>query len=117
MQTGQPGIEACSCSCPEIKKGEIKQFTGIIPLDFRTVMLDLLVYAFTRDNIKETRRQNASNLFTDFMSLLQLGHESVPKIVINNTTKIFLTAISILVISKHNSFRVLFDKTPSINII
>ena len=41
-------------------------------------------------------------------------NESVPKTVINNTTNlIFKTAISILVISNDNSFRVLFDKTAS----
>jgi len=38
-------------------------------------------------------------------------NENVPKIIINDTISLFLeTAISILVISNHNSFRVLFDK-------
>ena len=38
-------------------------------------------------------------------------NESVPKIVINDTMIFFhQTAISIWVISNHNSFRVLFDK-------
>ena len=37
-----------------------------------------------------------------------LVNESVPKIIINNTINLFLAAISILVISNHNSFRVLF---------
>jgi len=39
-----------------------------------------------------------------------LGNESVPQIIINDTKKfIFKTAISILLISNHNSFRVLPD--------
>jgi len=39
----------------------------------------------------------------------------VPKIIINNTINLFfLTAISILAISNHNSFRVLFDKNASV---
>ena len=33
----------------------------------------------------------------------------MPKIIINDPINLFLTAISILVISNHNSFRVLFD--------
>jgi len=37
----------------------------------------------------------------------------VPKIIINNTINLFLTEISILVISNHNSFRVQFDKIAS----
>ena len=40
-----------------------------------------------------------------------VGNESVPKIVISDTVYLLLkTAISILVISNHNSFRALFDK-------
>jgi len=43
------------------------------------------------------------------------GNESVPKIMINNTTNLFFkTAVSILQISSHNSFRVLFDKIASV---
>ena len=42
------------------------------------------------------------------------GNDSVPKIIINNTINLFLTAISILLISNHNSFRVLFDKIASV---
>jgi len=39
----------------------------------------------------------------------------VPKIIINNTINLlFYTAISILVISNHSSFRVLFDKIASV---
>jgi len=38
-------------------------------------------------------------------------NENVPKIILNDTISLFLeTAISILVLSNHNSFRVLFDK-------
>jgi len=43
---------------------------------------------------------------------LRIGNESVPKIIItiNDTINFtFETAISILAISNHNSFRVLFD--------
>jgi len=49
--------------------------------------------------------------------LVQKGSESVPKIIINNTINIFLTAISILVISNHNSIRVLFDEIASVYFI
>jgi len=39
----------------------------------------------------------------------------VPKIIIDDTINLFLkTAIRILVISNHNSFRVLFDKIASV---
>jgi len=45
---------------------------------------------------------------------LEIANESVPKIIINSTINfIFKGAISILVISNHNSFRVLFDKIAS----
>ena len=48
---------------------------------------------------------------TYFSGVLLIGNETVPKIIINDTISLFLlTAISILVISNHNSFRVLFDK-------
>ena len=41
----------------------------------------------------------------------EIGNESVPKIIVNDTIKFFSqTAISTLVSSNHNSFRVLFDK-------
>jgi len=47
-----------------------------------------------------------------------IGNESVPKIIINDTINLFFTsAISILVISNHNSFRVLFDKIVSLYFI
>ena len=41
----------------------------------------------------------------------------MPKIIINNTINIFLTAISILVISNHKSIRVLFDEIASVYFI
>jgi len=45
-----------------------------------------------------------------------IGNESVPKIIINDTINIFikLHAVSILVISNDNSFRVLFDKIAAL---
>jgi len=44
--------------------------------------------------------------------------EGVPKIIINDSIIFFSqTAISILIISKHNSFRVLFDKIASVYFI
>jgi len=39
------------------------------------------------------------------------------KSIINDTISLFLTAISILVISNHNRFRVLSDKIPSVYFI
>jgi len=47
-----------------------------------------------------------------------IGKESVPKIIINNAINVFFKpAISILVISNRNSFRVLFDRIPSVYFI
>ena len=44
-----------------------------------------------------------------------IGNESVPKITISNTTHLFfLTAVSILLMSSHNGFGVLFDKIVSV---
>jgi len=51
------------------------------------------------------------------VSAKSIGNENVPKIIINNTQKIFLTAISIFLVSNHNSFRVLFDKIASVYFI
>jgi len=43
------------------------------------------------------------------------GNETDPKITINDTMNLFFkTAFTILVISNHNSFRVLFDKIASV---
>ena len=43
------------------------------------------------------------------------GNQSVPRIIIHNTINLFFkTAISSLVISNHNSFRVLFDEIASV---
>ena len=41
---------------------------------------------------------------------IELGNENVPKIVINNAIHYSFTAIGNLVISNHNSFRVVFEK-------
>ena len=43
-----------------------------------------------------------------------IWYEGVPRIIINDTIKLFLPVISILVISSHNSFRVLIDKIASV---
>jgi len=45
-----------------------------------------------------------------------IGNKSVPKIVIHDTN-LFLTAISIFLITNHNSLRVLFDKIASVYFI
>jgi len=50
-------------------------------------------------------------------TLLATGNETVPKIIINNTISLFLAAISLLLISNHNWFRVLFDRIPSVYFI
>ena len=49
--------------------------------------------------------------------LVKTGNECVPKIILNNTTNLFLTAITISVISNHNSFRVLFDEIACVYFI
>jgi len=48
-----------------------------------------------------------------------IGNESVPKIIIRDALNLFFfeSAISILVISNHNSFGVLFDKIASVYFI
>jgi len=46
-----------------------------------------------------------------------IGNESVPKIIINNTINLFLTAISILLIWNHKIFRMLFYKIASVYFI
>ena len=46
-----------------------------------------------------------------------IGNESMAKIIINDTKICFKTAISILLISNDNSFRVLFDKIASVYFI
>jgi len=46
-----------------------------------------------------------------------IGNESVPKIKRHDTINFFKTAISLLVISNHNSFRVLFDIIASVYFI
>ena len=46
---------------------------------------------------------------------LSVGNESVPKIIIKDTTNLlFKTAVSILVILNHSGFRVLFDELASV---
>jgi len=46
------------------------------------------------------------------------GSGNVPKIILNDTVNLFFeAAISILEISNHNSFRVLFDKIASVYFI
>ena len=68
------------------------------------------------------RHQRASSKYQKLRSRPlrspRIGNESMPKIIINDTITFFLkTAISILLISNHNSFWVLFDKLASIYFI
>jgi len=50
-----------------------------------------------------------------YTCLCTTGNESVPKIIIDNTVNLLLkTAITILLISNRNCFRVLFDKIASV---
>jgi len=44
-----------------------------------------------------------------------IANESAPKIIINGTISLFLTAICSSLISNRNSFRVLFDKIASVH--
>ena len=47
-----------------------------------------------------------------------IGNERVPEIIINDTINlIFKSAVNILVMSNHNSFRVLFDNFASVYFI
>jgi len=46
-----------------------------------------------------------------------IGNESVPKIIINDAINLFFKPISSLLISNHNSFRVLFGKIVSVYFI
>jgi len=54
-----------------------------------------------------------------FMRIRQrIGNESVPKNMINNTINLFFkTAISVLIVSNHNSSRVLFDRIATVYFI
>ena len=54
-----------------------------------------------------------------WLTASSIGSECVQKITINNTINLvfFKIAISILLISNHNSFRVLFDKIASVYFI
>ena len=52
------------------------------------------------------------------LKLITIGNKIVPKIIIYDTNLFFFkTAVSILLTSKHNSFRVLFDKIASVYFI
>jgi len=47
-----------------------------------------------------------------------IRNESVPTVIVNGTVNLFFkTAIGILLISNHNSFRVMFDKIASAHFI
>jgi len=64
------------------------------------------------------RTRRGSSVASVWWCELGTGDESVPKIVINNTMNLLLkTAIGILVISNHNSYRVLFDKIAPVYFI
>ena len=68
--------------------------------------------------VHQQRRAKTSLLSPGLQVTLQIGNESVPESVINSTINlIFKTAISILLISNRNSFRVLFDKIASVGYI
>jgi len=66
------------------------------------------------DNEWQWRQLDYMQVFTSPAPHHSIGNESAPKIIISNTHLFFKTAISILVISNHNSFRVLFDKIVSV---
>jgi len=55
-----------------------------------------------------TQTGSTEHIVTPLQDDHAIGNESVPKIIINDTIRLFFkTAISILVISNHNGFRVL----------
>ena len=66
------------------------------------------LYIVNSLRINESLTTTNSGLIVYFSS--QTGDQSVPKIIINNTIFIFQTAITVLLTSNYNSFRVLFDK-------
>jgi len=89
-----------------------------------------LCYIGTDDSIywiDHTRHLVAANVasngtvlqVTTAAHLSAVGNENMPKIIINDTINLcfFKTAINILVISNHNSFRVLLDKIASMYFI
>ena len=66
----------------------------------------------------EVLKQTATDRHASKRRLQNHRNESVPKIIVNDTVNFFsLTAISILAISNHKSFRVLFDKIASVYFI
>jgi len=64
-------------------------------------------------NMFSSRRKVNSEL----AQVSSVGNESVPKIIINDTVCFSETAISILVILNHNSFRVQCDNIASVYFI
>ena len=54
---------------------------------------------------------------SDDNAVCYIGNESVPESIITNAIKLFLNAITFLVISNHHSFPVLFDKIASVYFI
>jgi len=67
--------------------------------------------SYMNNGLEQFSHWSAKFVQTAILMCQHLGNESVSKIVINDTINfLFITEISILVISNHNSFRVLFDK-------
>ena len=63
-------------------------------------------------------RRSMTHRYARRRKIHRIGNESVPKVIINNTINLFFkAAVSMLVISNHNGFRVLFDKTASVYFI
>ena len=100
-------------------------------VSWRATSLDVISfrrrYRFSLVQLVSVRRPTATILLPPVTSMQLLfivhfsgldravGNESVSKIVINNTINSFVkTAISISLISNHNSFRTLFDKIVSV---
>jgi len=85
----------------------IKQPSQSIAGKSRRVRHAVISSVSSRESMIDTRALTP----TTRCSLDSLANETVPKIILNKTMDLlFSTAISILVISNHNSFLVLFDK-------
>ena len=90
--------------------------------DVTTVLSSVDEHVWTDQlcSLESSERRPSSSLSHDQVGMTSCclraestGNESLPKIIINNTINLFLTAVIILLISNHNSFRVLFDKIVS----
>jgi len=106
-----------SCEANVITWPVLRHFTIVVNLVIKRLRMMLNSRSWSsRSWTQWTRRWVYNDMIGSCYNRVAVdGNENVPKIIINNTTKLsFLTAISILAISNRDSFRVLFDEIDSV---